>query len=82
MVIVGQLLIKRLTLRFAHFAVRQDENIAAGAQHTLAPVMQFQRLRHVAPLIAQRHAKMQTQRILDVKIQRQDFAAGPRQRIS
>ena len=78
---MGQLLIKRLTLRFAHFAIRQDENVAAGAQHALAPVVQLQRLRHIAALIVQRHAKMQTQRVLDIKIQRQHFAAGPRQRI-
>ena len=77
----GQLLIKRLTLRLAHFAIWQDENITAGAQHALAPVVQLQRLRHIAPLIVQRYAKMQTQRVLDIKIQRQNFAARPRQRI-
>lgn len=81
MVIMGQLLIKRLTLRLAHFAIWQDENITAGAQHALAPVVQLQRLRHIAPLIVQRYAKYRTQRVLDIKIQRQNFAARPRQRI-
>ena len=62
-------------LRLADVAIRQDKNIAARAQYALAPVMKLQRFRNIAALIAKRDAKMQTQRILHVKIDRQDFAA-------
>ncbi len=80
MVIMGQLLIKRLTLRLAHFAIWQDENITRRRSHALAPVVQLQRLRHIAPLIVQRYANANAARS-GHQIQRQNFAARPRQRI-
>ncbi len=77
--IVRQVVFEALTLRFSHLTVRHDKDVAAGGEDRLTPVSLLFRARHKAAAVVQRYAKMQAQRILYVKIDRQHFAAGTRQ---